>query len=84
MAEIIKTDGMRQPVQPANGTDFTLEEMQAIVGGDIELVDVVDNKVFVSLRGACSSCRASAVTLKDVVESTLKEHVDGNITVVQA
>lgn len=53
-------------------------------GGDIELVDVVDNKVFVSLRGACSSCRASAVTLKDVVESTLKEHVDGNITVVQA
>ncbi|MDE5681969.1 MAG: Fe-S cluster assembly protein NifU [Mailhella sp.] len=53
-------------------------------GGDIELVDVVDNKVFVSLRGACSSCRASAVTLKDVVESTLKEHVDENITVVQA
>lgn len=30
MAEIIKTDGTRQPVQPANGTDFKLEEMQAI------------------------------------------------------
>ena len=40
MAEIIKTDGTRQPVQPANGTDFKLEEMQAIVGGDIEIMVV--------------------------------------------
>ena len=39
MTEIIKTDGTRQPVQPANGSDFTLEEMQAIVGGYIELED---------------------------------------------
>lgn len=53
-------------------------------GGDVELVDVVDNKVIVSLRGACSSCRASAVTLKDVVEATLKEQVDENLIVVQA
>ena len=53
-------------------------------GGDVELIDVVDNKVIVSLRGACSSCRASAVTLKDVVEATLKEHVDENLIVVQA
>ena len=37
MTEIIKTDGTRQPVQPANGSVFTLEEMQAIVGGYIEL-----------------------------------------------
>ncbi len=53
-------------------------------GGDVELIDVVDDKVIVSLRGACSSCRASAVTLKDVVEATLKEHVDKNLIVVQA
>ena len=25
MTEIIKTDGTRQPVQPANGSDFTLD-----------------------------------------------------------
>lgn len=42
MTEIIKTDGTRQPVQPANGSDFTLEEMQAIVGGYIELVELVE------------------------------------------
>lgn len=27
-------------MQPANGSDFTLEEMQAIVGGYIELVEL--------------------------------------------
>lgn len=36
MAEIIKTDGTRRPVHPSNGTDFSLEEMQTIVGGYIE------------------------------------------------
>ena len=43
MTEIIKTDGTRQPVQPANGSDFTLKEMQAIVGGYIELVELDGN-----------------------------------------
>lgn len=47
MAEIIKTDGTRHPVQPANGTDFKLEEMQAIVGGDIELVFLNDTEIMV-------------------------------------
>lgn len=47
MAKIIKTDGTCQPVQPANRTDFTLEEMQAIVGGDIELVYLNDTEIMV-------------------------------------
>lgn len=47
MAEIIKTDGTRQAVQPANGTDFKLEEMQAIVGGDIELVFLNETEIMV-------------------------------------
>ena len=47
MTEIIKTDGTRQPVQPANGSDFTLEEMQAIVGGYIELVELEIDTVVV-------------------------------------
>lgn len=47
MAKIIKTDGTCQPVQPANGTDFTLEEMQTIVGGAIELVYLNDTEIMV-------------------------------------
>ena len=47
MAEIIKTNGTRQSVQPANGTDFTLKEMQAIVGGDIEFVFLNETEIMV-------------------------------------
>jgi len=44
-------------------------------GGDIELVDVVGNKVMVATRGACASCAAVHLTLKDFVEAKLRELV---------
>ena len=47
MAKIIKTDGTCLPVQPSNGTDFSLKEMQAIVGGYIELVELNDTNTIV-------------------------------------
>ena len=43
MAEIIKTDGTRQEVRPANGAHFTLEEMQTIVEGYVEQVWLDEN-----------------------------------------
>jgi NifU-like protein len=44
-------------------------------GGDIELVDVVGNKVLVATRGACASCVMVHLTLKDFVEAKLRELV---------
>jgi len=44
-------------------------------GGDIELVDVVGNRVLVATRGACASCQASNQTLKNFVEVKLRELV---------
>ncbi|MGV8075398.1 MAG: Fe-S cluster assembly protein NifU [Syntrophobacteraceae bacterium] len=44
-------------------------------GGDIELVDVVGNRVFVATRGACAACQAANQTLKFFVESKLRELV---------
>lgn len=47
-------------------------------GGDIELVDVSeDGVVSVSLRGACSHCPMSELTLKNFVEKTLTKEVAG-------
>ena len=46
-AKIIKTDGTSVEVQPANGRHFTLEEMQVIVGGNIELVYLNDTEIMV-------------------------------------
>jgi len=50
-------------------------------GGDIELVDVVDGVVKVRLKGACSGCPMSQMTLKQGVEKAIKEDVPEVISV---
>ncbi len=50
-------------------------------GGDLELIDVEGNKVYVALRGKCSFCPSSDVTLKQYVESKLKEFVSEDLEV---
>ena len=50
-------------------------------GGDIELIDLDQNTVFVRLRGTCSTCAASEVTLKSYVETKLKELVSQELVV---
>ena len=42
-------------------------------GGDIELIDVVGDQVFVRLLGNCSSCPISFSTMKLGVETTIKQ-----------
>ena len=50
-------------------------------GGDLELHDVDGNRVFVKFMGACVSCPVSSVTLKDVVETQLREAVSDDLIV---
>jgi len=40
MAKILNTDGTTTDVEPANGEDFTLKEVQSIVKGYVELFDI--------------------------------------------
>ena len=42
-------------------------------GGDVELVDVQDGIVKVRLKGACAGCPMSQMTLKNGIESYLKQ-----------
>jgi NifU-like protein len=50
-------------------------------GGDIEVVDIDRNKVYVRLLGTCLNCPSTGVTLKSFVESKLKEFVEPDIVV---
>ena len=50
-------------------------------GGDIEFIDFADNTIFVKLRGTCSTCSASQVTLKHYVETKIKEQVSPELVV---
>jgi NifU-like protein len=64
-------DTLQREVKPALEAD----------GGDIELIDVDGNNVYVALRGACSACTAAEVTLKQYVEAKLREFVTEDIVV---
>jgi NifU-like protein len=44
-------------------------------GGDLELIDVVGDKVLVATRGACAVCQMAHLTLKDFVQAKLRELV---------
>jgi NifU-like protein len=50
-------------------------------GGDIQLVDVDGDRVLVKLIGTCATCAMSQITLKDYVESKLKELVINTLVV---
>ncbi len=50
-------------------------------GGDVELVDVIGNRVLVATRGACALCHASEITLKSLVEAKLHEFVSPDLVV---
>ena len=52
-------------------------------GGDITLVDIDGNKVYVKLRGKCSGCKNSMLTLKAFVEMTLKDAISKDIEVIE-
>ena len=50
-------------------------------GGDVELIDVDRNKVYVKFLGVCLGCPSAGVTLKELVEARLREFIDADIVV---
>lgn len=49
--------------------------------GDIELIDVVGDRVQVAFRGVCAGCPSSGVTITSVVEKKLREFVSPELRV---
>jgi NifU-like protein len=62
------------------------EEIRPILkrdGGDVELVDLADNRVVVRMMGMCRGCLASDLTLKGLVQDKLRELIDPTLEVVE-
>ncbi len=51
-------------------------------GGDIELIEVKQNTVFVRLLGNCSGCPVNFSTMKLGVENTIKQYAPEILEVV--
>ncbi len=52
-------------------------------GGDIELVDIKNKSIYVKLKGRCSGCKNSTITLKNFAQKTLQESLGTDITVIE-
>jgi NifU-like protein len=95
--EVWEEKGMREePEAPAKPAKLTnIEKMKLVMqtideeirpalqkdGGDIELIDIDGDRVFVSLRGTCASCKVSEITLSQFVQQKLKEMVSEDLVV---
>ncbi|MEW6042229.1 MAG: NifU family protein [Elusimicrobiota bacterium] len=44
-------------------------------GGDVELVDVINNIVKVRLKGSCGSCPMALMTLKNGIEQRIRKEI---------
>ncbi len=93
---IIKTDKIIQKNNPKEN-QFSSIEMNIITiideyikpavesdGGNIEFKAFKNGKVEVILRGACSGCPSSSITLKQGIESLLKQKIGDQIKEVVA
>lgn len=75
------------PYQFAKKIEYAIEHsvrpMLQRDGGDLEIIDIKKNIVYVRLIGACANCAGATKTLKLLVETTLKDQVDETVRVVQ-
>lgn len=57
--------------------------MLADDNGDVEIIDIKENLVYVSLTGACATCPGASGTIQYVIEKKLREQVDDSLRVIQ-
>lgn len=62
--------------------DQYVRPMLAADGGDIDIVDIKDSVVYCRLVGACTGCGGAGMTMKLMVERTLKDMVDDRIRII--
>lgn len=73
MAKIYKANGKVLDIEPKNGRDFQLEELQAIVGGLIQIIEINDTEIMVineegKLENLPLNEQATAIYQKQVYE----------------
>jgi len=68
----------RKEIRMEEKVKKSLEKVRPILqrdGGDVEFVGIEDGVVKVKMRGACGTCPGALMTIKMVIEQTLKEDV---------
>ena len=75
------------PFQLAKRIEAVIESdirpMLADDNGDVEIIDIKENLIYVTLTGACATCPGASGTIQYVIEKKLREQVDDSLRVIQ-
>lgn len=83
--KIFKANGEIITTTPKNGTDFQLEELQAIVGGWIEIVYLLDGRIIVvNEDGKCNGLPINENATKLLLEQGGWDCIVGDVLVCDA
>jgi NifU-like protein len=76
VTQIAETKKPLTNVQRIKRIEMVLESLRPQLmadGGDVELVDVVDNTAYVNMTGACSGCQMAAMTIAGIQQRLMEE-----------
>lgn len=76
---IIMADGLQKKVAPANGTDFSLDELNGIVGGYIEVLHIEDKLLVCNEEGKLNDLPYNAIATQLINAAGIKDYIVGNV-----
>lgn len=75
---IIMADGLLKKVDPANGKDFSLEELNEIVDGYIEILHIEDKLLVCNEEGKLQNLQYNATATRLINAAGIKDYIVGN------
>ena len=82
---ILFVDGREEFIEPKNGTDFSLEELQAIVGGYIEINPLDDELIMVVNEEGKINCLPLNVRATCIVNGAgIADTIVGNVLICRS
>lgn len=75
---IIMADGLQKKLDPANGKDFSLEELNEIVDGYIEILHIGDKLLVCNEEGKLQNLQYNATATRLINAAGIKDYIVGN------
>ena len=75
---IIKADGLQKKVDPANGTDFSIDELNEFVDGYIEILHIGDKLLVCNEEGKLQNLQYNATATRLINAVGIKDYIVGN------
>lgn len=75
---IIMADGLQKNVDPANGTDFSIDELNEFVDGYIEILHIGDKLLVCNEEGKLKNLQYNATATCLINAAGIKDYIVGN------